>query len=163
MTIREYNNCVDEFSDGVYRFLLKNIKNVELARDLVQDSFMKLWLKRKEVSYKKSKSYLFTTAYHTLIDQTRKKSWYDKGMDENATRNLESTGSNYSDIKEILDLALDKLPDIQKSVILLRDYEGYSYKEIGGITDLNEAQVKVYIYRARLFLKKYLVSVEMVI
>ena len=163
MTIREYNNCVDEFSDGVYRFLLKNIKNVELARDLVQDSFMKLWLKRKEVSYKKSKSYLFTTAYHTLIDQTRKKSWYDKGMDENATRNLESTSSNYSDIKEILDLALDKLPAIQKSVVLLRDYEGYSYKEIGGITDLNEAQVKVYIYRARLFLKKYLVSVEMVI
>ena len=163
MTIREYNNCVDEFSDGVYRFLLKNIKNVELARDLVQDSFMKLWLKRKEVSYKKSKSYLFTTAYHTMIDHIRKYSRQNSDMIERSAFNLESSDKNYSDIKEILDLALDKLPDIQKSVILLRDYEGYSYKEIGGITDLNEAQVKVYIYRARLFLKKYLVSIEMVI
>ena len=163
MTIREYNNCVDEFSDGVYRFLLKNIKNVELARDLVQDSFMKLWLRRKEVSYKKSKLYLFTTAYHTMIDHIRKYSRQNSDMIEGFAFNLVSSDENYSDIKEILDLALDKLPDIQKSVILLRDYEGYSYKEIGEITDLNEAQVKVYIYRARLFLKKYLVSVEMVI
>jgi RNA polymerase sigma-70 factor (ECF subfamily) len=45
----------------------------------------------------------------------------------------------------------------------LRDYEGYSYQEIGEITDLTEAQVKVYIYRARMSLKKYLVSIDMVI
>ena len=63
----------------------------------------------------------------------------------------------------MLDFALQQLPDIQKSVILLRDYEGYSYKEIGDITNLSEAQVKVYIYRARLFLKKYIVSPEYVI
>ncbi len=69
MTIREYNNCVDEFSDGIYRFLLKNIRNAELARDIVQESFLKLWLKRKDVDYTKSKSYLYTTAYHGMIDQ----------------------------------------------------------------------------------------------
>ena len=67
------------------------------------------------------------------------------------------------DVKEILDKALDRLPAIQKSVVLLRDYEGYSYKEIGEITGLSETQVKVYIYRARLYLKKYIVSIETVI
>jgi RNA polymerase sigma-70 factor (ECF subfamily) len=43
---------------------------------------------------------------------------------------------------------------------LLKDYEGYSYEEIGQITGLNESQVKVYLHRARLQLKNYLVSLE---
>lgn len=163
MTIREYNLCVDEFSDGIYRFLLKNIRNAELARDLVQESFLKLWLKRKDVNFAKSKSYLFAIAYHSMIDQTRKKSWNDQEMDDHLNSTFEGDGNSYSDIKEILDMALEKLPAIQKSVVLLRDYEGYSYQEIGEITDLTEAQVKVYIYRARMLLKKYLVSIDMVI
>jgi len=163
MTIREYNHCVDEFSDGIYRFLLKNIRNAELARDLVQESFLKLWLKRKDVNYTKSKSYLFTTAYHGMIDLTRKKSWNDQTMDDHLNSTFEGDENSYSDIKEILDMALAKLPAIQKSVVLLRDYEGYSYQEIGEITSLTEAQVKVYIYRARMSLKKYLVSIDMVI
>jgi len=59
--------------------------------------------------------------------------------------------------------AVNKLPEIQRSVVLLRDYEGYSYEEIGKITGLNEAQVKVYIYRARVFLKEYIGSLENVL
>jgi len=58
---------------------------------------------------------------------------------------------------------MEKLPEIQRSVLMLRDYEGYAYKEIGEITGLNESQVKVYIYRARVFLKNYLVSIDRVI
>jgi RNA polymerase sigma-70 factor (ECF subfamily) len=46
---------------------------------------------------------------------------------------------------------------------MLRDYEGYAYQEIGEITGLNESQVKVYIFRARAALKKYIVSLDMVI
>jgi RNA polymerase sigma-70 factor (ECF subfamily) len=48
-------------------------------------------------------------------------------------------------------------------VLLLRDYEGYNYEQIGEITGLNESQVKVYIYRARIAMKEYLVSLENVI
>jgi DNA-directed RNA polymerase specialized sigma24 family protein len=46
---------------------------------------------------------------------------------------------------------------------MLRDFEGYTYEEIGEITGLNESQVKVYIYRARLALKEYIGSIENVI
>ncbi|MCK5078762.1 MAG: RNA polymerase sigma factor, partial [Bacteroidales bacterium] len=59
--------------------------------------------------------------------------------------------------------ALAKLNEVQRSVVLLRDYEGYSYHEIGEITGLNESQVKVYLYRARVYLKNYIVSPEHVI
>jgi len=161
MNINEYNRCVDDHADGLYRFLLKNIKDEEVARDLVQESFMKLWEKRKEVESKKSKSYLFTTGYHTMIDFIRKNSRnvsYDT-----VEYSGESSEKGYSDLKEILNEAVEKLPVDQKSVVLLRDYEGYSYKEIAEITNLTESQVKVYIYRARLFLKKYIGSPDMVV
>jgi RNA polymerase sigma factor (sigma-70 family) len=74
-----------------------------------------------------------------------------------------STSRQYSDLNEILHEALDRLPPVQKSVIMLRDYEGYSYEEIEKITGLNESQVKVYIYRGRLALKEYLVKMEYVV
>lgn len=72
MTISEYNNCVNSFSDNIYRFILKNLGDCESSNDIVQDTFMKLWLKRKDVNFKKAKSYLFTSAYHTMIDHIRK-------------------------------------------------------------------------------------------
>jgi RNA polymerase sigma-70 factor (ECF subfamily) len=161
MTISDYNICVDDYSDGVYRFLLKNTGDSEHARDLVQESFMKLWIKRKDVQPEKAKSYLFTTAYHTMIDNIRKNSKMTRM--EGHEHKSESVDHGYSDLKEVLEEALSKLSDIQRSVVLLRDYEGYSYEEIGEITGLNEAQVKVYIYRARVSLKKYLVSTENVL
>jgi len=47
--------------------------------------------------------------------------------------------------------------------VLLRDYEGYAYNEIGEITKLNESQVKVYIFRARQFLKQYIQQLDKVL
>jgi RNA polymerase sigma-70 factor (ECF subfamily) len=161
MTISEYNNCVDDFSDGIFRFLLKNTKDDALAHDLVQDTFMKLWIRRKDVQSGKGKSYLFSTAYHTMIDHIRKHERITKLEESEHEGGL--TYENYSDLKEVLDEAVDRLPDVQRSVVLLRDYEGYSYQEIGEITGLNESQVKVYIYRARLFLKKYIVNPDLVV
>ena len=72
MTVTEFNKCVDEHSNGLYRFILKNIRNSDQAQDIVQDTFEKIWLKVDSIPYEKSKSYLFTTAYHTMIDKIRR-------------------------------------------------------------------------------------------
>ena len=69
----------------------------------------------------------------------------------------------YSDINEILHQAVAQLPEVQRMVVMMRDYEGYSYDEIGEITGLNESQVKVYIYRARVFLKNYIGKMEVLV
>jgi RNA polymerase sigma-70 factor (ECF subfamily) len=161
MTVQEYNQCVDQFSDNVYRFILKNMKDEDKAKDIVQSTFEKLWMKADGVSFKKAKSYIFSTAYHTMIDSFRK----DKRMEGLEETNVEepSYNSEYKGINEILEAGLQKLSQIQRSVILLRDYEGYSYEEIGKITELNESQVKVYIYRARKSMKEYIGSLEQVL
>ena len=158
MTVEEYNKSVDIYSDGVYRFILKNIKDEDDAKDIVQDTFEKLWIRSSEVSFTKVKSYLFSAAYHTMIDRIRK----NKRL-TNLNEYCDDIGTysnTYNGLSEVLDEALKQLSEVQRSVILLRDYEGYAYNEIAEITSLSESQVKVYIYRGRLALKKYIGSIE---
>ena len=161
MTKDEYNKCVQHFSDGLFRFVLSNLRNRELAEDIVQESFMKVWERRGDIPMEKAKSYLFTTAYHTLIDQTRKKEYTAFVSEEAASFiNAQGRSQSYPDLQEVLHRALATLPQVQASVILLRDYEGYSYEEIGDILNLSESQVKVYIFRGRTALKNYLKSMD---
>ncbi len=161
MTVNEYNKSVELFSDRVYRFILKSIRDIHKAEDIVQDSYEKLWKNAENVSFEKVKSYLFTTAYHTMIDIIRK----DKRSTYSEELKLpeQSHENNYSDLGEILKEAVARLPEVQRMVLLLRDYEGYSYEEIGEMANLNESQVKVYIFRAREFLKKYIGRMEVVV
>ena len=161
MTVKDYNKAVEDHSNAIYRFILKNIRDQDKARDVVQDTFEKCWVKHETVDGNKVKSYLFSTAYHTMIDMIRKES-RQADFDEVKHENL-YYDNQYSDLNEVLHKAIDLLPDAQKSVILLRDYEGYSYDEIAEITGLSESQVKVYIYRGRVFLKNYIGSPERVI
>lgn len=161
MTVTEFNTCVDQYSDNLYRFILKHIKDADVAKDIVQDTYEKVWRKVNDIESTNAKSYLFTAAHHTLIDYTRKakkQGDYTEAVEQKLKHNTQ-----YSDIKEVLNSALDKLPEIQKSVVLLRDYEGYDYAEIGKITGLNESQVKVYIFRARATLKNYIGNLEAII
>ncbi len=120
-----------------------------------------MWRHRAGINPDKAKSYLFTTAYHVLVDAVRK----DKHQVSIEQVNLSSYcgESNYSDLHEILHRAVDQLPEIQKMVVMLRDYEGYSYEEIEQITSLSQSQVKVYIYRARVFLKNYIGKMEVLV
>jgi RNA polymerase sigma-70 factor (ECF subfamily) len=161
MTVNEYNNCVNQYADGVFRFILKNIKDEDKAKDIVQDAFEKLWIKLSDIDAATVKSYLFTIAYNGMVDAFRREKFV--GDIESVKDNNFITFNNYNDVKEILNEALSKLNDIQRAVILLRDYEGYNYNEIGKITGLSESQVKVYIYRARVILKEYIGNLYRVI
>ena len=162
MTVAEFNQSVDQFSDNIYRFILKNMRDEDEARDVVQDTFERVWLKASEVSFEKAKSYLFTTAYRIMLERIRKKKLQEP-TDTSLYVIPDSSKDPEFDLKRILNEAITKLPEDQRSVIMLRDYEGYSYDEIGRITGLNESQVKVYIFRARVFLKNYLVRMEVVL
>ncbi|HZH37982.1 MAG TPA: RNA polymerase sigma factor [Flavisolibacter sp.] len=161
MTEKEYNDCVNLYADNVYRFIVKNLRHEEDARDVVQTAFEKLWRNRDEVDNDRCKSYLFTVAYNGMIDHLRKvKRVYLKEEFREETR---ISDRQHNNTKEILERALSKLSETQRSLVLLKDYEGYSYDEIGKIMNLSESQVKVYLHRARLQLKDYLVKVENVI
>lgn len=161
MTEFEYNQCVNQYADNVYRFIVKNLRHEEDARDIVQSAFEKMWRNRESVETAKSKSFLFTVAYNQMIDHIRKSkriSLKDTFHEDGRTQHQVN-----SNMKKTLMEALSRLNETQKSLVMLKDYEGYSYEEIGEIMDLTESQVKVYLHRARLSLRNYLVSPENVL
>ncbi len=161
MTDKEYNQCVTMYADNVYRFILKNLRHEEDARDVVQSAFEKMWINRQDVDNNKCKSYLFTVAYHQMIDHIRKAKRVQ--LREEFNEEIRITNRPVNNAKKMLEEALGRLSESQRSLVLLKDYEGYSYEEIGQITGLNESQVKVYLHRARIQLKNFLVSPENVL
>ena len=161
MTEKEYNECVKTYADNVYRFILKNLRHEEDARDVVQTAFEKMWRHREEIDPVKCKSYLFTVAYHQMIDHIRKVKRVQLREEFGDEVKVQDKPAN--NLKKILEEALSRLSETQRSLVLLKDYEGYSYDEIGKITGLSESQVKVYLHRARVQLKDYLVKIENVI
>jgi RNA polymerase sigma-70 factor (ECF subfamily) len=154
MTDIEYNDCVDNFADGVYRFIVKNIRHTEDAQDIVQCAFEKLWVNRAQVLPEKAKSYLFTVAYHQMIDHIRKTN--KMPLAEETSIPHQPINQAQAELKQVLMRAVNQLNPTQKSLVLLKDYEGYSYQEIAEIMNLSDSQVKVYLHRARLILKNKL-------
>jgi RNA polymerase sigma factor (sigma-70 family) len=161
MTEKEYNDCVNLYADNVYRFIYKNLRHEEDARDVVQTAFEKLWRHRAEVENAKCKSYLFTVAYNGMIDHLRKVKRIN--LRESFNEDVRVQHRQANNARAILNEALARLSETQRSLVMLKDYEGYSYAEIGQIMNLSESQVKVYLHRARLQLKEYFVKVENVI
>ncbi len=161
MTEREYNQCVNQYADNVYRFIVKNLRNEEDARDVVQSAFEKMWRSRESVDAERSKSYLFTVAYNQMIDHIRKVKRIS--LREGFNEESRIVDQPHNNMKQVLNEALARLNETQRSLVMLKDYEGYSYEEIGKITGLNESQVKVYLHRARIQLKNFLVKPENVV
>ncbi len=159
MSEKEFNQIVELHSDALYRFALKNIKVVEEAQEIVQTAFEKLWLNRNNVNLEKSKSYLFRVAYNYLIDMIRK-----QRKEADWTEELEQVPNTevveFKDLKRVIDQALNSLSEAHRNAIMLRDYEGYSYAEIGEIMNITEAQVKVNIFRGRKQMQQLLGKME---
>jgi RNA polymerase sigma-70 factor (ECF subfamily) len=148
------------YADNVFRFVVKNIRQAEDARDIVQSVYEKLWIHRDKVEPLRAKSWLFTVAYNGLIDYLRKNKRIS--FEESLPESVTSSGYGNKVLQEQLQAALSQLNEIQRSLVMLKDYEGYSYEEIGKITGLQESQVKVYLHRARQKLRNILVSTEQV-
>jgi len=161
MTEKDYNECVTQYADNLFRFIVKNIRHEEDAKDIVQTAFEKLWKNREQIINEKSKSYLFTVAYHQMIDHIRKNKRIL--LQEDFKQDIKIEYQQNRITKDAITNALYKLNDVQRSLITLKDYEGYSYDEIGEVMQLSASQVKVYLHRARLALRDYIVKPENII
>jgi RNA polymerase sigma-70 factor (ECF subfamily) len=154
MTSAEYNVCVDQLADPLYGFAYKYLKDSFEAENVVQNTFEKLWTRIDQVDTNTAKAFLYKIAYNNCIDLLRK-SKREVLLEDDMTKNHLHT-EQYTGTMEVVMRAVEKLPEKQKAVVMLRDYEGYDYKSIGEITGMTEAQVKINIFRARQFLKEQL-------
>jgi RNA polymerase sigma factor (sigma-70 family) len=124
LTKNEYDIAVKEHANALYGFGIKFLRDSENAQDIVQDVFEKLWINRSAVEFRKAKSWMFTTAYHAILNFIKRR----KRMDYDSDR-LPEKGevANFKFVSnEVVERAISILPPLQKSIILLRDLEGYS-------------------------------------
>ena len=153
MTKNEYDIAVKEHANALYGFGIKFLRDSENAQDIVQDVFEKLWINRKNVTVEKAKSWLFTTANHLMLNQVKRNKVKQQHLESLGWSHTNSSDKHF-ETQQLIELLVKDLPPLQKSILLLRDLEGYSYQEIGSMLSLTEAQVKVYLFRARLKVKK---------
>ena len=161
MTVQQYNDCVREFADRLYRFAIKNVGDSDLAQDFVQDAFERLWVRVDTVDYQRVKSYLFRTIVNLQIDRSRRQKLQNQHL-SGLSDAIEQPRVAH-DVQKLIDEGVEKLSEIQRMVLTLRDYEGYTYQEIAEMTNISVDQVKVYIFRARRFLKQYIGKMEVLI
>lgn len=148
MTDKEYKEQIDLHADDVLRYLAKNIKDGEVAKDILQDTFVSLWENKEKVESSKIKNWLFTVAHNNMLklfryNKIRQNSFIEENSSES---NLENT--------QLIDQLLKQLPDRMRQCLMLKDWEGFSIKEISEILDISEENVKVNIFRAKVKLKE---------
>lgn len=153
MTIDDYNKGVDLWSDDVYRFACVCCGDRECCKDAVQEAFARLWERRKEVASEKGKVFLLSVVHNYLVSRLR----YDKvrALDGAEVQQVGQPDVSF-DLKEAISRAMNTLPQVQRECVQLRDVEGYTYKEIANILNISDQQVQVYIFRARVALKRQL-------
>lgn len=159
MTLEEYNLSVHDYSNRVCRFVDKLLLNTSAAKDVTQDAYLRLLQHREEVAAAKARAWLFTTAYRLSMDYLK---YQNKWLGEEHLPDHSVEPQNL-DLKQVMNEALSLLSEVQRSIVLLKDYEGYSYDEIGQMLELNESQVKVYLFRARKKMKEHIGDLKFVL
>ena len=150
MSPKEYNHIVTTYSDGIYHFLCRMLSNNEVASDLTQEVFLQLWKNRKKVNPEKVKSWLFTTAKNKALNHIKKHKESHLENDFDWGNNSEEIGFENRDI---LEQGLKILTPEERSLVLLRDLEGYDYNEIAELSGVPNKHVKARLFRARRKLK----------
>ncbi|EMR03097.1 RNA polymerase sigma factor [Cesiribacter andamanensis] len=158
ISVQEYNAAVQEYTKNIFRFLYKALRDEDAVNDLVQDCYLKLWQHRESVNPQKVKAWLFSVAYHALCTHLKTNA---RSVPLQDSTPLQPVYQQHGwDTRELLEKILNDLPPLQKSILLLRDLEGYEYREIGEILALGESQVKVYLFRARQRVKETINKLE---
>lgn len=154
MRVEEFTGIIDPIKDKLYRYAYRIVKDEMEAEDVVQEVIIKLWKKKEQFAEIGNKeAWCMTLTRNLSIDKTRSRKGRVESIEDyhhvkDSARDPYSETKSSDMMKHIMEL-MDKLPDNQKSVLHLRDVEGYSYKEISEITTLSVDQVKVNLYRAR--------------
>lgn len=160
MTRAEYNEHIQSWSGSVLRFAVWNCGDRMRGEDAMQEAFASLWEIKEQVSVEKGLGFLLTAARRYLIDCFRHDTVVARVHQDMARDAQTSTGQPYDGLSDEMAGALASLPEIQRSILQLRDVDGYSYKEIARMLDISDQQVQVYLFRARTAMRKKLSKKE---
>ena len=152
MEINWFKSAIVSLRQNLYLYALKITGNEEEAEDVVQETFLKLWKHRKQLSIMKNpEGFAMQTCKNTCIDYLRSKK-IRVDADDFHLEAENYTPYTYSEQKNAADLIrriIEHLPGLQKEIIILRDIEDYELEEIAKITGTEVSAVRMNLSRAR--------------
>ena len=161
-----FRNDILPMKDMLFRLALRITLSKEEAEDIVQDTLIKVWNQRERWNEIDSIEAFSTTICRNLsLDRIKRKgsdnaSLDDIGSHEPAAQSNPYEKTQQRDRLELIRRLIDSLPEKQRSCMQLRDIEGKTYIEIADILQLTEAQVKVYLHRARTKVREQAEKIE---
>lgn len=161
MTTKQFKETILPLKNKLYRFALSFSLTEADAKDAVQDVMMKSWEKIQDISaIRNIEAWCMTMMKNRSLDTLRKKGRNHEEIEQNValeSKNptpLQITSSN--ELHGLIRASIATLPDRQRDVIILRDIEGHTYKEICTLLDIDMSQMKVLLHRGRQTLRKKL-------
>jgi RNA polymerase sigma-70 factor, ECF subfamily len=158
MTTEEFKNKVIPYSVKLYPMIFRILKNEEETRDVLQELMLKLWNKRTDLNQCSNLSaYIITIAKNYCFDLLKKKRTVFIGTSEEyKILNIAENGFDPErrEKYEYVHKTIEKLPDKFKTIIRLRDIDGFSFEEIKEMTGFEITYIRVILSRARLKVKQ---------
>jgi len=160
--VKSFDILFEKYSAKLYRFSFSLLKNHEDSKEIVQETFFRVWDKRREIDSSKSfKSFLFTISYHLIIDQLRlklKDQEYRKFLKEyfKAEEVKVDSVTDYETLNRQSASIIDELPAKRKQIFTLSREQGLSHKEIAAQLNITVKTVENQINLALKLIKSRL-------
>ncbi len=160
-----FNQIVAYHRPRIFALAWHILSDREEAADVTQTVFIRLWDRQAEIDMDRVDAWLLRVARNAAIDAWRRRrtregvlSTDTDAVEQLAAAHQESpdAGVASSEFRGRLRIAVGQLPEPQRSIVVLREIEGYQYDEIADTLDLPLNTVKVYLHRARRRLRETL-------
>jgi RNA polymerase sigma-70 factor (family 1) len=149
-----FNLIYKTYSPAIYKSILRLVKQADLAEEVLQDVFIKIWEKRESIAVDSSfKAYLFRVAHNQIMDMFRRVSFDRRLFDHLAkvSTELYCNTEELTDLKDtqgLLNEAIDALSPQRKRIYLLCKVEGKSYEEVSKMLDISTSTISDHIVKA---------------
>lgn len=165
MNLESFESRVLPVKNKLYRFALRMLGNSEEAKDVVQETLIKVWNGRAEMdAIQNMEAWCMRLTKNLSLDRLRsmqrKQTDSLDGVDVKQESLSPHERTEIQEHMQRINELMATLPDKQRQVMHLRDIEGHSYNEICEILEIDMSQVKVYLFRARNAVREKLIKIN---
>ncbi|PQJ23563.1 RNA polymerase sigma factor [Tenacibaculum sp. SG-28] len=156
---KNFQNLYDELAGSLYNYLYYKTGDKDLAEDILQDSFIKLWNNLEKVEVKKAKSYLFTVANNNFLNHVAHKKVvlrYASALKHSYSNETPEYVLEEKEFEQKLQAAIANLPVKQREVFLLNRIDKLKYKEIADVLNLSVKAVEKRMSAALKYLRTHI-------
>ncbi|TCC93158.1 RNA polymerase sigma factor [Pedobacter hiemivivus] len=162
-----FDKIYNLYSQKIYHNILRVVKQSDLAEEILQEVFLKIWDKRLSINIESSfKSYIFKIAHNLVMDLFRRAA-FDRNLINRLAIESNSSFDNstediidFKDTQKLIDEAIELLPPQRKNVYLLCKIEGKTYQEVSELLNISTSTVSDHIVKATKLIKHHIKDIH---